>query len=75
MKKIKYLLLLILIGCFTDISAQIVTQKKKMSSITKRELIGTTDWDRIKKEIKDEFIEFTKKGEFEKTEEYQESNI
>ncbi|KHE71104.1 MULTISPECIES: hypothetical protein [Capnocytophaga] len=72
MKKIKYLLLLILIGCFTDISAQIVTQKKKMSSITKRELIGTTDWDRIKKEIKDEFIEFTKKGEFEKTEEYQE---
>ena len=37
MKKIKYLLLLILIGCFTDISAQIVTQKKKMSYNTKRE--------------------------------------
>lgn len=72
MKKIKYLLLLILMGCFTEMSAQVVTQKEKMRSIAKRELIETTDWDRIKKEIKDEFIEFTKKGEFEKTEEYQE---
>lgn len=61
MKKIKYLLLLILMSCFTDISAQIATQKEKMSSITKRELIGTTDWDRIKKEIKDEFIRVYKK--------------
>lgn len=62
-------------GCFTEMSAQVVTQKEKMRSIAKRELIETTDWDRIKKEIKDEFIEFTKKGEFEKTEEYQENAI
>jgi len=30
MKKIKYLLLLILMSCFTDISAQVVTQKEKI---------------------------------------------